>query len=996
MSTAHAENQRFLVERSVVTGGMGTVYRAIDRFSGTPVALKVALDDSVDYRSRALSEAGALAALDHPAIVRLVASGLGDDGRPFLAMEWLEGEDLSSRLERGPLSLTESVRMGIRLSEGLVAAHAIGIMHRDLKPSNIFLPNRSIGHAKLVDFGLARTTERRVTATGAIVGTPGYMAPEQAMGHHDLSFSVDIFSLGAVLYECILGDPPFAGAHALAILAKVLFEEVVPLRSRMVATPAKLSDLIMRMLSKTPQERPTAAEVVQGLSDILPVLVDDTNVPSTELVLAGDHRRASTEFELVLSGEQQLVCVLVACFPNSLSDLADTLPNPTETSESSIRVRHETQPLEQLRLVVAPLGGRAERLLDGTIIASWRGLGTPRDLAARAARAALLAHERLENCTLALGSGLVSTEEKHTFGSVLDRVIRSMDNGAPTGVRIDDVTAGFLDARFVVEASAGCQLLVGRRAFDSGTSRKLAGKTTPCIGRERELRMLADMLEDCLDSSRATTAMVTAPAGIGKSRLCREFLRLTRLRDDVHVWTAEADELGAGSPYALIGAIVHAAVDIKSSDSLEERREKLLARVERHVSQSKERSRVAAMLGEIASIPFPESADPMLAAARHDPNIMAEQLRRAFIDWLDAETQNHPVLLVFEDMHWADAPSVKIVATVLNTLRDRPLMILGFARPEVEERFPALFGLRELQEIRLAGLTKRSAAKLVQYVLPDASADLVQRLVERAGGNTLYLEELVRAAAHGRDDNLPETVTAMVQARLMELAPEERRVVRVASVFGGAFWFGAISTILGGKSNPTTGTKPSVFDALVEHEILEPRQDSVFEGDREFVFRHALLREGAYALLSDVDRAACHLRAAEWLEHRACDHGDAKHAPANIHRARGSETDPERIAYHFELGGAGDRACEWFARAASNALHAGDPAGAVIAAERGITLYSTLSPTSSNTRDGQSPSTAAKHPHLELDLHISRFKGLMSIRGYTVPEVETSLRRAEE
>ena len=495
MISALAENERFVVERAVGTGGMGAVYRAIDRFSGAPVALKVALDDSADYRSRALSEAGALAALDHPAIVRLVASGLGSDGRPFLAMEWLEGEDLGLRLARGPLSMAETVRMGIRLSEGLVAAHTIGIIHRDLKPSNIFLPGGSIDRAKLVDFGLARTTERRVTATGAIVGTPGYMAPEQAMGHRDLGFSVDIFALGAVLYECILGDTPFSGIHALAILAKVLFEEIVPLRSRHIATPVELSDLITRMLSKNPEARPTAGEVVQGLSDILPLLLDDNHAPSNQLASAHFHERSATESELLLSGDQQLVCVLVARFLNTTpSNLADTICVTPARPESSVRVREEDNPLERLRLVVAPLGGRAERLLDGTLIASWRGLGTPRDLAARAARAALLAHERLENCALALGSGLISADEHHTFGSVLDRVIEAIENGPASGVRIDDITAGFLDARFVVEGSSGVHLLVGRQALDSSTSRRLAGKTIPCIGRERELRMLGDLL----------------------------------------------------------------------------------------------------------------------------------------------------------------------------------------------------------------------------------------------------------------------------------------------------------------------------------------------------------------------------------------------------------------------------------------------------------------------------------------------------------------------
>ncbi len=980
---------RFDIEKSVGEGGMGTVYRAIDRQSGMPVALKVALSDDENYRRRALVEAGALASLDHPAIVRLVASGIAPDGHAYLAMEWLDGEDLGARLRRGMLSLGDMVTLGVRVAEGLAAAHAVNIVHRDLKPSNIFLPGGDVSRAKLVDFGIARMGQRRMTQTGALLGTPGYMAPEQARGEGDVGPAVDMFALGTVLFECLAGRPAFVGEHAIAILAKVLFDEPPSLSNLRPDLPVAIVQFIGRMFIKTPAQRPTARETADTLRGLLPSLAHTIGaVPDGAWAntIGGAPENGQTH-ELPLSSEQRLVCVLVVR-PRGLAashkDESNDEPAPSV-------LPNESDPIERLRAIVAPLGGRAERLLDGTLIASWTGSGIPRDLAARAARAALLARERLPGNALALGSGLAAANSLFRFGAALDRAAAAVGNANGSSVFIDDVTAGLLDDRFTVEQSPVGYQLVGRRSLDDGQARRVAGRASPCVGRERELRMLGDLLDECIDAPRACVAVVTAPPGIGKSRLCQEMLRVVRLREDVDVWSAEADEFGGGSPFALVGAAVQCAIGVKPIDSMEERRRKLTTRVARHVPE-KERARVAALLGEIAAAPFPTSAHPLLASARHDPSVMAEQVRRAFIDLLTAETEHHTVLLVFEDLHWGDPPSLKLVTAALTALRDRPLMLLGFARPEASQVFSELWSLREMQEIRLSGLTKRAAAKLAQHALPNADAALVQRLVERADGNALYLEELVRAAASGRGDDLPETVAAMVQARLGELPAEERRILRAASVFGGAFWYGAINAILGAGTNRSSPIATSMFDSLVEHEVFEKREESRFPEDQEFNFRHALLREGAYSLLTEADRGTCHFRAAEWLEQQAfardrsmlaTNDGSPKSVTRREWRGRADETGAARIAQHFELGGAMTRAVEWHGRAASHALRSGDPSGAAISAERGLELFKALP-------------DATDRPMQELDLRISHFRGLMPTRGYTAPEVRRSLFRAHE
>ncbi|HWL86695.1 MAG TPA: serine/threonine-protein kinase, partial [Polyangiaceae bacterium] len=216
---------RFQIEGEGGIGGVSIVYRARDRLSGETVALKLLRKSDWAALRRFDTEAEALEKVHHPAIVRHIAHGLGEGGQRFLAMEWVEGETLGARLRRGPLGVAEVVRLGRRIADALTAAHAVGLLHRDVKPSNVLLPNKDIDQAKLADFGLARPTapesaeEVHATATGIIVGTPGYMAPEQAHGVPDLDGRADLFSLGCLLFRCLTDVEAFGGSRALTALA---------------------------------------------------------------------------------------------------------------------------------------------------------------------------------------------------------------------------------------------------------------------------------------------------------------------------------------------------------------------------------------------------------------------------------------------------------------------------------------------------------------------------------------------------------------------------------------------------------------------------------------------------------------------------------------------------------------------------------------------------------------------------------------------------------
>ena len=204
---------------------------------------------------------------------------------------------------------------------------------------------------------------------------------------------------------------------------------------------------------------------------------------------------------------------------------------------------------------------------------------------------------------------------------------------------------------------------------------------------------------------------------------------------------------------------------------------------------------MAEFLGEMIGTTLPDEDSVALRAARKDAQIMSDQIRRAWEDFLGAECAAQPVLLVLEDLHWGDLSTVRLVDGALRRLREMPWMVLALARPEVHQTFSNLWTGRNLQEIRLQQLSRKASERLVRQVLGgDVDPEVMGRLVTQADGNAFYLEELIRATAERGGEALPETVVAMVQSRLGALDGESRRVLRAASVFGEVLWRGAAKT----------------------------------------------------------------------------------------------------------------------------------------------------------------------------------------------------------
>ena len=249
-------------------GGMGVVYRAREASLNRTVALKVLLGGAhggATAVARFRTEAAAAAAVQHRHIVRVFAVG-EHGGLPYMAMELVPGGSLAARLERGPLDAAESARVVEAVARGVAAAHANGVLHRDLKPANVLFT--ADGEPRVADFGLAKVEDTGLTASGAVMGTPAYMAPEQARGDtKSAGPTTDVWALGAILYECLAGRPPFRGAAAPDTLRRVCEADPDPLPR---GVPRDLATVALKCLEKESTRRyPSAAAVAEDLARFL-------------------------------------------------------------------------------------------------------------------------------------------------------------------------------------------------------------------------------------------------------------------------------------------------------------------------------------------------------------------------------------------------------------------------------------------------------------------------------------------------------------------------------------------------------------------------------------------------------------------------------------------------------------------------------------------------------------------------------------------------------
>ena len=380
---------------------------------------------------------------------------------------------------------------------------------------------------------------------------------------------------------------------------------------------------------------------------------------------------------------------------------------------------------------------------------------------------------------------------------------------------------------------------------------------TPLVGRELEKPLLIGTFERAAQQRSCQLVTIVGAPGVGKSRLCAELFSYIDERPGLVRWRqGRCLPYGEGIAFWALGEIIKAECGILESDSPEE------------------------AAGKLARALPPDDPDFTWLMARLAPLVGAGGERasqeESFTAWrrcVESWAERRETVLVFEDLHWADHALLSFLEHLADWAQGVPLLILCTARPELHEHHPAwAAGLRNATTINLAPLTDEETARLIATLLDRAvlPAETQRALLERAGGNPLYAEEFVRLLAdreqtHEVVDEVPDSVQALIAARLDTLSPERKSLLQDAAVVGKVFWAGAVVEM--GVREPRE--VQNVLHELTRKELVRAARTSSMEGEQEYDFWHLLVRDVCYAQIPRIARAARHRAAAAWLERKA-------------------------------------------------------------------------------------------------------------------------------
>jgi eukaryotic-like serine/threonine-protein kinase len=880
---------RFQIVREVGRGAAGIVYKAVDSLSGVDVALKVIASTGADLveQARFTREGQMLSELNDPGIVRVVAFGALElscvdgqgrrleEGSPFIAMEWLDGEDLQARQKRSPLDLRSALEVGRQVATALSAAHDAGIVHRDIKPSNIFLldpvvesPTSGVFDAgsaapgsgapapriKLVDFGVAASNDVRLTHTGAVVGTPAYMAPEQARGDGGADVRSDIYSLGATLFELIAGRPPHIGPTSIATLARLVTTPAPRLSELLMDVPPALDDLIQRMLSSNQDERPSSAlEVAAALEilgkDALPGL--SRAAPKTDGSSAGT----------------RLVTTLVALH--------------VATGEDRAR---EIEQLRQQGADALPLGG-------DSIVAHLGAQRAYGDEAARALGMGRMLTDR--GAHVGVATGRTRVEGMRSAGQVVDRASALAREAGEGRLLTDGTTMELARGRFQFEMlPRGAAAVVG-----AAKGRRDAGMMAPFVGREPEFIATLSGYDRCVEDRTPVIVSVSGPPGIGKSRLAREFVRrVSEQPTPQRLLLVRCESFGRAQALGVAADALRSLVGLPKGASLEEADE-AVARSELHRDDSGLLARL------LANQPFPQGIEPRGAR---------DSLYVSMTELVLSAASAEPCVLLIEDAQWADPESTAWVDHLLGRAAGRPLFAMLMMRPSFWRNQGQRFAGRDHVRVELRPIARKATREIARAVLgPGATEAMLDQVALQAAGSPMFAEELSRVIASGKDVAKAPTIEAAIQVSLDALDDQSRDAVLRASVFGLSVWDAGVAAL--GVLEPEAALR-----RLVSAELLVENARSRFAGTREFLFKHALVREVAYASAGEDLKKDLHASAARWLASMG--------------------EDAANVAQHFDLGKRHEEAAVHWEAAARRALATNSLREAVTMADRALTF----------------------------------------------------------
>ena len=590
---------------------------------------------------------------------------------------------------------------------------------------------------------------------------------------------------------------------------------------------------------------------------------------------------------------------------------------------------------ERLRRELERFGGTVEKFIGDAVVGVFGAPVTHEDDPERAVRAALAIHKavaELNESDPALelqvrvgvntGEALVALGarpelgEAMVAGDVMNTGARLQAAAPPGGVlvgattyRLTERQIEYAEAR-AVEVKGKAEPVVAHIALAPrarhGVDVFQTGRA-PLVGRERELELLAAALSRAREEQEPQLVTVVGVPGIGKSRLVYELSRIADEDPELIVWRqGRSLPYGEGVAFWALGEIVKAQAGIFESDTAADAAPKLAAAV-RDLVEEAEAEWVERHLRPLVGL-----------GGEGAPG--GEERAEAFAAWrrfFEALAARGPAVLVFEDLQWADDALLEFVDELADRLVGVPLLIVCSARPELLERRPGWGGgKRNALTVSLAPLSSEDTARLLSVLLerPVLPADDQAALLQRAGGNPLYAEEYARMLAEGGAGSVrvPETLQGVVAARIDVLSDEEKRLLQQAAVLGKVFWTDALAVL---AETDDQRVEDRLY-ALERKEFIRREQRSAVAGARQYVFVHALVRDGAYGQMPRALRADAHRRVADWIESlppdRAEDRAEmlAHHLVKAVEYARAAGIDVSALVPRAALAlrEAGDRA----------------------------------------------------------------------------------------
>lgn len=866
----------YRIEALVGEGSSGRVYRARHASTGRQVAVKV-LRASSGAAPTHPAEAELLAGLRHPGIVLVEKRGILDNGRGYLVMPWLEGEDLTARQARAPLTLVQALQTIASLCDALQVAHDASVIHRDIKPANIFLvgsgPNgHAVGQPVLLDFGAATRVELTTFSDQTIIGTPAYMAPELVRGDIHVGPAADIYSLGATLYELLSGRPPHEGPTYFATLARLVTTPATRLTEVNPRIPPEVATYVHTLLALSPDDRPeTCSAVAASLRQLA------TRVHRGSLADPEPHSGR------LGSSVQRLVTSLVA---SGFSD-----PALRDHSITTLRAHEaDTVPLGKHSLV-AHFGVRRARGSEAT-----SALNLGRRIAKWGARVGVASGRSMVPVHAAF-------ETSPELGEVIERATLLSRNAESGEVICDATTVELGQLRYRFRERQPGQYLVETR---SGSGRSPAA--TPFVGRDPEFHAAIEAFHRCEDHSLATVVSLSGAPGIGKTRLQREIV-LHLLGECGLPYVVQQRNDAYGQRRALGAALdaIRSLLRLPRDADLPTTQNAVRANLSHELADDPS-ARVDVLTSLLAGSPLEGGGDT--SAIR---DVLWLLMTEVVLTNLDQST----VVMVSEDIQWADPESLSWFEHLLTRAKNRPLLLIVTARHEFWSTQKEAFTKHNHLKLHLHPVSDHDVRTIVQASLRDArvlgnvTEEEVERVVGQSGGSPLFAEELARLAARGTNVAIAPTIEAAIQVSLDSLDDRQADAVGRLSVLGATVWHTCLSHL--GVDDPD-----GLFGALVDKEILVPHEPSRFAFTNEYQFKHTMIRDVAYARLGRNERRQLHQLAAEWLEQCG--------------------EDPAIVARHLDLGELPERAAAYWASAARRALQTNALREALKMAEHAVTF----------------------------------------------------------